>query len=97
MKSTFLLSFAAVGLFALAGCENKCVTLESKICTDLGPSDCALWKEKGARDMLIPKTRTGAGFSKGCDVLLDSYPVIIDAQKKIVANYKAAAAALKKT
>lgn len=40
----------------LNGCNN-CATLIDDICTELGPADCALWKEAKGPDMLTSGSR----------------------------------------
>ncbi len=45
--SRSLLSITLAGAcLALSGC-NVCQDVDAKVCADLGPQDCALWKEKG--------------------------------------------------
>lgn len=89
-KAIVLVSFG-LALAALAGCKNKCITLEEKVCADLGPADCKVWQENGGADAMIPKNRVGGGASKMCDVLLDSYPTVLSGQKQVTEGYKAAA------
>jgi hypothetical protein len=40
----------SLALATLGGCKNKCVTLEERVCSDLGAADCALWRERGGAE-----------------------------------------------
>lgn len=42
--------------FWLAGCNN-CTALIDNICTELGPADCALWKEAKGPEMMTSGSR----------------------------------------
>jgi hypothetical protein len=40
----------------LSGCNN-CATLIDNVCEELGPADCALWKEAKGPEMMTSGTR----------------------------------------
>ena len=51
-------SYIVIGIASLmiAGC-NQCEKLTETICNDLGPEDCAVWKEVGGPENVIPEGR----------------------------------------
>ena len=53
--------------FLASGCNN-CEKLTERLCQDLGPEDCASWREAGGPDRLIP---SGRGVNKACGMIMD--------------------------
>jgi hypothetical protein len=53
---TIIATLGLLGLLGLAGCNN-CEALAESICNDLGPEDCALWKESDGPANLVGTRR----------------------------------------
>ncbi len=94
MKATQLLIRASallLGLLAVAACNN-CEKLIQKICNDLGPDDCAYWKQHGGDAKLVPG---GRGVNRACGTMMGDavYQPLLKGQRDMVKAYRAADAA----
>lgn len=82
-------------LVVLTGCRSNCQTLAERVCSDLGPADCSVWREHDGPTALLP-TAGRRGNNAVCGVLLDQYPKVLEGQRQVVASYKAADKASKR-
>ena len=89
-------AFLAFGAMSLAGC-HACEDLTEKICADLGPEDCKLYKEGGLAEKMLPST-AGRGRNKACSAMASepAYSGVLTGAKQAVAAQKAAEAAAAK-
>lgn len=88
-----VLGIVALGSFALAGCADNCPKLQEKVCTDLGPEDCAVWKGVGAHEDMIPKG--GRGISRACGMMMNepAYTPLLGGARATATAHKNAAKA----
>src|SRR6187431_192679 len=83
MKALLGLGLVSVLSLLVAGCHN-CEKLAERMCTDLGPEDCAAWREAGGPEAFIPH---GSRPNKTCGMIMD-----IDASYQGLLNGAAKAA-----
>jgi hypothetical protein len=74
---------AALFVLAVAGCNN-CEKMVEKVCGDLGPDDCAVWKRNGLDKSFIP---TGRGTNSTCGRMMSgsAYEGLIKGARQQVA------------
>ena len=90
------------GIFSLILCLglftacHECDDLVQKMCTDLGPEDCAYWKAGGMDQKLIPG---GRGVNKFCGMMKGDavYQPLLKAQRDWVKAMRNADAVRAKT
>ncbi len=88
IKKTLSISALLFTVFASVGCGKVCDQLENKICTDLGPEDCVIWKEDLGG---LESIRSGRKADKNCgNMMMMGYDTML-------ANYKPAIEAIKKS
>jgi hypothetical protein len=68
MKTLLGLALALASVLLLASGCNNCEKLTDRLCKDLGPEDCASWREAGGPDSVIPR---GSGVNKTCGMIMD--------------------------
>jgi hypothetical protein len=83
--------FGAVCVFALGGCNN-CEKMVEKLCNDLGPADCALWKKSGLDRSLVPE---GRKVNSACGTMMSDtvYPGVLKGARTQVEALKKVEAA----
>jgi hypothetical protein len=81
-------------LLVASGCNN-CEKLTQKLCTDLGPEDCAVWKKAGLEESMIPG---GRKVNSACGSMMSDaiYPNILQGTRQQVEATKKANAAMQK-
>jgi|GEM_PF-3886591 len=80
------LAFSLVNLMACKGCDD----LLAKVCTDLGPEDCAYWKKHGWDQQMLPKGRRVNAYCRDPMMSDSFYPQLLEIQRKqITANHEA--------
>lgn len=77
----------------VAGCNN-CEKLVEKICTDLGPEDCQVWKAQGLDQQIIPG---GRKVNRACGQMMDDaiYSKLVPPARLGVVAYRLAEATKK--
>jgi len=94
MKCAASVIRVSVLLVCLAGVNacNNCEKLVEKVCTDLGPEDCAYWKQQGGDEKLIPG---GRKVNRVCGQMTDDvvYQPLLKGQRDMIKAYRAADAA----
>jgi hypothetical protein len=71
-----------LALFLTSGCNN-CEKMVEKLCTDLGPEDCALWKKSGLDQSLVPG---GRKVNSACGTMMSDavYPNVLKGARQQV-------------
>ena len=96
MQDSMWRTLATIGgaLLMLAGCNN-CEKLTEKLCADLGPEDCAVWKNAGLEQSMIPG---GRKVNSACGSMMSDaiYPNVLKGTRQQVEATKKANQALQK-
>ena len=93
MTKSILPIAVALALFGLTGCNN-CEALTEKICDDLGPEDCQLWKEGKGPESLSSGRRAGR-FCFNARFNPMQYSPLLTGAKAMAASMKQAKAQIK--
>jgi len=88
-KTTLSISALLFIAFSSFGCGKVCDELESRMCTDLGPEDCKIWKEDLGG---LESIRAGRKSDKNCGNIM-----LVGGYDTMLAAYKDAAEKIKKS
>ncbi len=88
-KKTLLVSALSFIALSSIGCGKVCDELETRMCTDLGPEDCKIWKEDLGG---LESIRSGRKADKNCGniMLTGGYDTMVE-------NYKKAAVSIRES